>query len=87
MHQWYEKLILGVMLPVKRIILLYIYDLKTVHEIVLNRKPFQDISIYPSGNLTHPPHASSADGNYDRWVSPTVTDLPVPANASNMITA
>ena len=50
-------------------------------------KPFCGILIYPSWNLTHPPYASSADGDYDWWVAPTATYPHVSDTAPSMIAA
>ena len=58
-----------------------------VHGIVLTPEPFCGIMIYLSGSLTHPPHTSSTDCDYDRCVALTTTDLPVPATAPSMISS
>ena len=50
-------------------------------------QPFRVILIHPSGNLTHPPHDSPTDENYNMRVDLTATDLPVPATAPSMIAA
>ena len=54
---------------------------------VSTRKPSRGILIYPSVNLTRPPHDYLADGDYDRWVSPTATDLPNSDTALSIISA
>ena len=41
--------------------------------------------IYPSGNLSHPPHDYLTNGYYYRWVDPTETYPPVPDTALSMI--
>ena len=58
-----------------------------LHGKVSTRKPFRGILIYPSGKLTHPPHTSLADGGYNRWITPTVTEPTVPATTPSMIVA
>ena len=84
-----RKRIPDIILPVRRIKKLsYIYnETEPTHWIVLTRKPFCGILIYPSGNLNHPRHASLTYSDYHRWVAPTLTDLPVTATAPFMIVA
>ena len=66
----------------------YIYNEKNmVHLIVSTRKTFRGILIYLSVTLNHPPRDSSTNGNYDRWVAPTATDLPIPDTFPSMIAA
>ena len=51
----------------------------------LKVQPFRVILIHPSGNLTHPPHDSPTDENYNMRVALTATDLPVPATSPSII--
>ena len=58
-----------------------------LHGTVWTRKLFREILFYPSRNLTLPLHASSTDGDYNRWVAPTETGLSVTATSLFMIIA
>ena len=66
-------------------VIIYFYWKNLVHWIVSTCTPFHVIFIHLSGNLTHPPHASSEDGNYDSWVSPTAAYLPITDTNPSMI--
>ena len=60
-------------------------EVRYIHWIFLTRKSFGGSLIYLSGNSTHPPPASSTDDDHNKWVAPTLTDLPVTATAPSMI--
>ena len=88
-YQWYKQGLLILCLHLEEYYFYHIFVMKNnlVHEIVSTHKPFREILIYPSRSLTHTPHASSVNIEYNRQVYITATDLPVPYTDQSMISA
>ena len=88
-YQWYKQGLLILCLHLEEYYFYHIFVMKNnlVHEIVSTHKPFREILIYPSRSLTHTPHASSVNIDYNRQVYITATDLPVLDTDLSMILA